>query len=203
MIMRWIFKTLCTSIISFFFLVFRHRFVKKFLWWFTWTLWLFYFTGHLVWDLTPKDWIVCRTNRVEKKSVSTDYVSTCFPQGGSPSPFDRIQGTRQATLAVNWLVEKIEQSRTFEGTFRLNTLSFSSWLSFFLNFRRRNFGDKHWNRRKCAFVRFIFDLLSQVLQTTLLLCYVFDCAFQSLKRAFLQTSSQTSISLPTWSACTL
>ncbi|XP_073250826.1 ATP-dependent 6-phosphofructokinase, muscle type-like [Porites lutea] len=36
-------------------------------------------------------------------------------QGGSPSPFDRIQGTRQATLAVNWLVEKIEQSRTFEG----------------------------------------------------------------------------------------
>ena len=63
---------------------------------------------------------------VWKKSVSTDYVSTCFPQGGSPSPFDRIQGTRQATLAVNWLVEKIEQSRTFEGTFRLNTLSFSS-----------------------------------------------------------------------------
>ena len=136
-----------------------------------------------------------------KKSVSTDYVSTCFPQGGSPSPFDRIQGTRQATLAVNWLVEKIEQSRTFEGTFRLNTLSFSSWLS--LKFRRCYFKDKHWNRWKCAFFRFISDLLSQVLQTTLLLYYVFDCAFQSLKRAFLQTSSQTSISLPTWSACTL
>ena len=138
---------------------------------------------------------------VWRKSVSTDYVSTCFPQGGSPSPFDRIQGTRQATLAVNWLVEKIEQSRTFEGTFRLNTLSFSSWLS--LNFRRCYFKDKHWNRRKCAFFRFISDLLSQVLQTTLLLYYVFDRAFQSLKRAFLQTSSQTSISLPTWSACTL
>lgn len=36
-------------------------------------------------------------------------------QGGSPSPFDRIQGTRQATLAVNWLTEKIEQNRSFEG----------------------------------------------------------------------------------------
>ena len=194
--MRWIFKTLCTSIISYFFLVFRHRFVKKFLWWFIWTLWLFYFTGHLLWDITPKE-----NKPYGKKSVSTDYVSTCFPQGGSPSPFDRIQGTRQATLAVNWLVEKIEQSRTFEGTFRLNTLSFSSWLS--LKFRRCYFKDKHWNRRKCAFFRFISDLLSQVLQTTLLLYYVFDCAFQSLKRAFLQTSSQTSISLPTWSACTL
>ena len=194
--MRWIFKTLCTSIISYFFLVFRHRFVKKFLWWFTWTLWLYYFAGHLLWDITPKENKPCG-----KKSVSTDYVSTCFPQGGSPSPFDRIQGTRQATLAVNWLVEKIEQSRTFEGTFRLNTLSFSSWLS--LNFRRCYVKDKHWNRRKCAFFRFISDLLSQVLQTTLLLYYVFDCAFQSLKRAFLQTSSQTSISLPTWSACTL
>ena len=179
-----------------FFLVFRHRFVKKFLWWFTWTLWLYYFAGHLLWDITSKE-----NKPYEIKSVSTDYVSTCFPQGGSPSPFDRIQGTRQATLAVNWLVEKIEQSRTFEGTFRLNTLSFSSWLS--LKFRRCYFKDKHWNRRKCAFFRFISDLLSQVLQTTLLLYYVFDCAFQSLKRAFLQTSSQTSISLPTWSACTL
>ena len=179
-----------------FFLVFRHRFVKKFLWWFTWTLWLYYFAGHLLWDITSKE-----NKPYGKKSVSTDCVSTCFPQGGSPSPFDRIQGTRQATLAVNWLVEKIEQSRTFEGTFRLNTLSFSSWLS--LKFRRCYFKDKHWNRRKCAFFRFISDLLSQVLQTTLLLYYVFDCAFQSLKRAFLQTSSQTSISLPTWSACTL
>ena len=179
-----------------FFLVFRHRFVKEFLWWFTWTLWLYYFAGHLLWDITSK-----KNKPYGTKSVSTDYVSTCFLQGGSPSPFDRIQGTRQATLAVNWLVEKIEQSRTFEGTFRLNTLSFSSWLS--LKFRRCYFKDKHWNRRKCAFFRFISDLLSQVLQTILLLYYVFDCAFQSLKRAFLQTSSQTSISLPTWSACTL
>lgn len=31
-------------------------------------------------------------------------------QGGCPSPFDRIQGTRQAIFAVDWLVEKIEQN---------------------------------------------------------------------------------------------
>ena len=179
-------------------LVFRHRFVKKFLCWFTWTPWFYYFTGHLY---NQQGLNSLQNKPYRKKSVSTDYVFTRFSQGGSPSPFDRIQGTRQATLAVNWLVEKIEQSRTFEGTFRLNTLSFSSWLS--LNSRRCYFGDKHWNRRKCAFFHFIFDLLSQVLQTTLLLSYVFDCAFQSLKRAFLQTSSQTSISLPTRSACTL
>ncbi|KAL9963303.1 hypothetical protein ACROYT_G032490 [Oculina patagonica] len=36
-------------------------------------------------------------------------------QGGSPSPFDRIQATRQATLAVNWLTEKIGQNITDEG----------------------------------------------------------------------------------------
>ena len=36
-------------------------------------------------------------------------------QGGSPSPFDRIQATRQATRAVNWLTEKIGQSITDEG----------------------------------------------------------------------------------------
>ncbi|XP_068736354.1 ATP-dependent 6-phosphofructokinase, muscle type-like isoform X1 [Montipora capricornis] len=36
-------------------------------------------------------------------------------QGGSPSPFDRIQGTRQATLAVSWLTEKIEQNKCEEG----------------------------------------------------------------------------------------
>ena len=32
-------------------------------------------------------------------------------QGGCPSPFDRIQGTRQATFAVDWLVEKIEENK--------------------------------------------------------------------------------------------
>lgn len=36
-------------------------------------------------------------------------------QGGSPSPFDRIQATRQATRAVNWLTEKIGQNITDEG----------------------------------------------------------------------------------------
>jgi len=35
-------------------------------------------------------------------------------QGGSPSPFDRIQGTRQATLAANWLLEKIDQNKNFD-----------------------------------------------------------------------------------------
>ena len=36
----------------------------------------------------------------------------CFLlQGGCPSPFDRIQGTRQATFAVDWLVEKIEENK--------------------------------------------------------------------------------------------
>ncbi|KAJ7376814.1 hypothetical protein OS493_032276 [Desmophyllum pertusum] len=37
-------------------------------------------------------------------------------QGGSPSPFDRIQATRQATLAVNWLTDKIAQNITDEGS---------------------------------------------------------------------------------------
>ena len=36
-------------------------------------------------------------------------------QGGSPSPFDRIQATRQATLAVNWLTERIGENLTDQG----------------------------------------------------------------------------------------
>ena len=40
-------------------------------------------------------------------------------QGGSPSPFDRIQGTRQATLAVSWLTEKIEQNKCVEGKLKI------------------------------------------------------------------------------------
>ncbi|CAH3157509.1 unnamed protein product [Pocillopora meandrina] len=37
-------------------------------------------------------------------------------QGGSPSPFDRIQATRQATLAVNWLTERIRENLTDQGS---------------------------------------------------------------------------------------
>lgn len=37
-------------------------------------------------------------------------------QGGSPSPFDRIQATRQATLAVNWLTERIGENLTDQGS---------------------------------------------------------------------------------------
>ena len=36
-------------------------------------------------------------------------------QGGSPSPFDRIQATRQTTLAVNWLTERIGENLTDQG----------------------------------------------------------------------------------------
>lgn len=37
-------------------------------------------------------------------------------QGGSPSPFDRIQATRQATLAVNWLTQRIGENLTDQGS---------------------------------------------------------------------------------------
>ena len=39
------------------------------------------------------------------------YILRFILQGGCPSPFDRIQGTRQATFAVDWLVEKIEENK--------------------------------------------------------------------------------------------
>ena len=55
-------------------------------------------------------------------TVQDDYMKTSHEtgafdilryilQGGCPSPFDRIQGTRQATFAVDWLVEKIEENK--------------------------------------------------------------------------------------------
>ena len=51
--------------------------------------------------------------------TSPTYERLRISQGGSPSPFDRIQGTRQATLAANWLLEKIDQNKNFDGKLAL------------------------------------------------------------------------------------
>lgn len=37
-------------------------------------------------------------------------------QGGSPTPFDRNMGTKQAAKCVEWLVEKLRESTRPDGT---------------------------------------------------------------------------------------
>ncbi|XP_031570311.1 ATP-dependent 6-phosphofructokinase, muscle type-like isoform X3 [Actinia tenebrosa] len=42
-------------------------------------------------------------------------------QGGQPSPFDRIQATRQATIAVDWILEKIRECRLENGSIQADS----------------------------------------------------------------------------------
>ncbi|KAK3743342.1 hypothetical protein QZH41_013914 [Actinostola sp. cb2023] len=42
-------------------------------------------------------------------------------QGGQPSPFDRIQGTRQATVAVDWLLDTIKKYKSEDGSINADT----------------------------------------------------------------------------------
>lgn len=55
--------------------------------------------------------------RFSGSSFTTAFCFCIFHvcQGGSPSPFDRIQATRQATLAVNWLTQRIGENLTDQG----------------------------------------------------------------------------------------
>ena len=55
--------------------------------------------------------------RFSRSCFTTAFCFCIFHvcQGGSPSPFDRIQATRQATLAVNWLTERIRENLTDQG----------------------------------------------------------------------------------------
>lgn len=42
-------------------------------------------------------------------------------QGGSPTPFDRNMGTKQAAKALDWLVEKIKLHHRKDGSVYANT----------------------------------------------------------------------------------
>lgn len=44
------------------------------------------------------------------------FVSGHMQQGGSPTPFDRNMGTKQAAKCVEWLVEKLRESTKPDGT---------------------------------------------------------------------------------------
>ena len=43
------------------------------------------------------------------------YLVLCFFQGGFPSPFDRLCGTRQAIKAYHFLIEQIEANKNEHG----------------------------------------------------------------------------------------
>lgn len=79
--------------------------------------------------------------RNEKASVnySTDFINRLYSeegkglfstrsnvlghwqQGGSPSPFDRIMGTKMGSKAVGWIIEQINKCKQPDGTISAST----------------------------------------------------------------------------------
>ena len=78
--------------------------------------------------------LVSRTTAKSRPGNGNMNISHVTPQGGSPSPFDRIQSTTQATVAMNWLIAKIEESVVDGGWYDL-THSYSEANELWVEYR--------------------------------------------------------------------